>query len=641
MLTNRQFKIIQTFIDNDDYVSSKQLSTLFHVSSRSVKNDITTIKQFLVTNYNGIQLISVPSKGYLFEYDDLDSYSKLKVDFNDSNLALSYEDEQILRSKKIILLLFENKYITKWNIIDQLFISESTFYSDLKEVEVILQKYNLKISQKKQSGYFIVGSEKDKRLCLIKENIYNFDEDKIYHDEVLNIQNISKISETLSDILLKYQYRTSDTLLENLIVHIVITLERIRRGNLIDESIAIPNVENLKEYKIAKAIFNSFLQPSSSIKDEHLDNEVIQLTANLLGKSEYDQDTLISKETNIFIQESLEKIKNEFNVDFTNDVDLKISLSLHLVPLLNRVRYGMQQKSKMAKEIKVSFPLATDVASYFTLLIQQKYALKVSDDEITFLSLYFNYSLDSLKTEEDAKNILIITSLRQSETILIRQKFMHWFKNQIESLSFVRPNEAIKDLSNYDAIFTTDAFEDDHYSGAVVKIGLFPNDEDYVRINHALYGFTSAESVLSKLDKDLVFIGKAKNKEDVLNKLFKLSKEHFDLDHKFKKSVLEREDIGNTYYGSKIAMPHPLSPITKETFVALALLENEIDWGENQKVQIIIMVCTEMNNPKAFQFWHYISLLVSNDKLIHKLLNNLTYDNFISLMRTAILPEFN
>ncbi|MDQ0360331.1 BglG family transcription antiterminator [Breznakia pachnodae] len=641
MLTNRQFKIIQTFIDNDDYVSSKQLSTLFHVSSRSVKNDITTIKQFLVTNYNGIQLISVPSKGYLFEYDDLDSYSKLKVDFNDSNLALSYEDEQILRSKKIILLLFENKYITKWNIIDQLFISESTFYSDLKEVEVILQKYNLKISQKKQSGYFIIGSEKDKRLCLIKENIYNFDEDKIYHDEVLNIQNISKISETLSDILLKYQYRTSDTLLENLIVHIVITLERIRRGNLIDELISIPNVENLKEYKIAKAIFNSFLQPTLSINDEHLKNEVIQLTANLLGKSEYDQDTLISKETNTFIQESLEKIKNEFNVDFTNDVDLKISLSLHLVPLLNRVRYGMQQKSKMAKEIKVSFPLATDVASYFTLLIQQKYALKVSDDEITFLSLYFNYSLDSLKTEEDAKNILIITSLRQSETILIRQKFMHWFKNQIESLSFVRPNEAIKDLSNYDAIFTTDAFEDDRYSGAVVKIGLFPNDEDYVRINHALYGFTSAESVLSKLDKDLVFIGKAKNKEDVLNKLFKLSKEHFDLDHKFKKSVLEREDIGNTYYGSKIAMPHPLSPITKETFVALALLENEIDWGENQKVQIIIMVCTEMNNPKAFQFWHYISLLVSNDKLIHKLLNNLTYDNFISLMRTAILPEFN
>lgn len=641
MLTNRQFKIIQTFIDNDDYVSSKQLSTLFHVSSRSVKNDITTIKQYLVTNYNGIHLISVPSKGYLFEYDDLDSYSKLKVDFNDSNLALSYEDEQILRSKKIILLLFENKYITKWNIIDQLFISESTFYSDLKEVEAVLQTYNLKISQKKQSGYFIIGSEKDKRLCLIKENIYNFDEDKIYHDEVLNIQNISKISETLSDILLKYQYRTSDTLLENLIVHIVITLERIRRGNLIDELISIPNVENLKEYKIAKAIFNSFLQPSSSINDEHLKNEVIQLTANLLGKSEYDQDTLISKETNTFIQESLEKIKNEFNVDFTNDVDLKISLSLHLVPLLNRVRYGMQQKSKMAKEIKVSFPLATDVASYFTLLIQQKYALKVLDDEITFLSLYFNYSLDSLKTEEDAKNILIITSLRQSETILIRQKFMHWFKNQIESLSFVRPNEAIKDLSNYDAIFTTDAFEDDRYSGAVVKIGLFPNDEDYVRINHALYGFTSAESVLSKLDKDLVFIGKAKNKEDVLNKLFKLSKEHFDLDYKFKKSVLEREDIGNTYYGSKIAMPHPLSPITKETFVALALLENEIDWGENQKVQIIIMVCTEMNNPKAFQFWHYISLLVSNDKLIHKLLSNLTYDNFMNLMRTAILPEFN
>lgn len=641
MLSNRQFKIMQQLANTNEYISSAALSELFKVSSRSIKNDMQTIRLFLESNYPNTHIQSVPSKGYIVIYDSKAEQDAFINICNDLQTLSHYEDEQLLRVKKIILLLFDHTYITKWKIIDRLYISESTFYSDLKEVEAVLSKYDLHVEQKKQFGYYIVGLEKDMRLCLIKENLYTLEEHEISQDRTVNIQNIARISEILSNILLENEYRTSDTLLENLVVHILITLSRIRSGNMIMEPSNYPDIKQLKEYVIAKQILEAFIVSSEHLQASHLENEIIHLTTNLLGKSEYNKNTLISKETNEFIQYTLECILEKFAVDFTNDVDLKISLSMHLVPLLHRIRYGMQQKSKMAREIKVSFPLATDIASYFAHLLQNHYDLVVSDDEITFLSLYFNYSLDNLKVGEDAKNILIITTLRQSETILIRQKFMHWFKNQIQNLVFIRPNEAVEHLMDFDAIFTTDDFDDDAYSGAVVKINLFPNDEDYIRINHALYGFTSANAVLSKFRNELVYIGKAKNKDDVLQKLFHLAEKTFHLDDSFRQSVMDRESVGNTYYGSKISMPHPLAPTTDETFVAMALLENEIEWGENQNVQIIFMVSTEKNNPRAFQFWHYLSLFVSNDTYVKQLLENLTYQNFMRLLNEAIASEFN
>ena len=58
-------------------------------------------------------------------------------------------------------------------------------------------------------------------------------------------------------------------------------------------------------------------------------------------------------------------------------------------------------------------------------------------------------------------------------------------------------------------------------------------------------------------------------------------------------------------------MPHPLYPITAQTFIAVAVLDKPVAWTEDQKVRIVLLVSTEMNNPKAFQLWPYLSSLIS------------------------------
>ena len=103
---------------------------------------------------------------------------------------------------------------------------------------------------------------------------------------------------------------------------------------------------------------------------------------------------------------------------------------------------------------------------------------------------------------------------------------------------------------------------------------------------------------------------------------------------------MEREKLSSTYFGSQVAMPHPLYPITAQTFIAVAVLDKPVAWTEDQKVRIVLLVSTEMNNPKAFQLWPYLSSLISSPQQIHEILRESTYENFIAVFRAALLDKF-
>lgn len=88
-------------------------------------------------------------------------------------------------------------------------------------------------------------------------------------------------------------------------------------------------------------------------------------------------------------------------------------------------------------------------------------------------------------------------------------------------------------------------------------------------------------------------------------------------------------------------MPHPLSPITDETFVSVLIAENPIEWNSTHDAQIIMLISIEKNNPRAFQFWHYISSIVQNESKINKFLQNPTYDYFIKILKESLKSEFS
>lgn len=641
LLTNREYKLFLYFCEHpNDYLTSSRLGEVFNVSSRTIKNDLEALKDYS-KQFSFLEISTKKGKGTHLVVKDLDKLNQFISSLKTKNFNKNFDDKN-LRIKRIILyLLTKNQHLSKYNLQEKFFVSESTLYHDIQQAKKLVQKYNLNLVNYKNQGYKIIGKEENKRECILNESLF-----KITFDDSRNnmghIEFTTQLTENITRTIDKYEYSISDFLLQNLLMHITLMLERIENNYVINELSSnledIIDIEKTIEYKISEEILYNYIN-KDVVNNGGLQYEIYYLAINLLSKNEFKNNSIISEEVYKFIDSAFAKIKLMFGVDFTQEIDFKNAIALHVAPLLTRIKLNMQLKSKLSTEIKQSFPVATNIASYLSQLIYETFQLQANDDEISYLTSYFNYGLQRFSVYEKQKNVLLISSLRYSETMLLKDRILDWFKNQVSNITISDPRRSVPNITDYDAILTTEN-ELSKYKGSAVKVNVFPNDQDFMKINLAINGFDSLHSIISKFSKELTFKGKVRSKKEIIDVLCNLAKDKFNLDDELKENIYSREEQGDTYFGHYIAMPHPLTPTTNQSFVALGLLDEPIEWGNNELAKLVILVSIEKNNPKAFQLWHYLSSLVTNKDMVLDLYNNLTYEKFISQLEFSLQDVF-
>lgn len=631
MITKRQYLIFNFLHENlGIYKSSKELSTHFQVSVRTIKNELQTLKRYC-TQFHSFELITSPGKGSCIRITNAELFKDeiQQVKRAATKIQTTNSKSRVLALMKI--LLDANSYISKYSLMETFFISESTLYHSLNEMKLILKKYNLSLVHKTNLGYRIVGKELNKRMCIAKSEI-NDDTMDPYSlgSDVYNVYN------TIADVFFKYKYQINEQALQNITTHILLTMKRVRAGHIIHETIEL-DLSICIEYKIAEEILHKFIS-IYNLHASYFDNEVRLLTQTILGKIEYSHNDELQKEINTFISEAFVLIRNKYYVNFEPIENLKLFFALHLVPLFYRIKSGTQLINMMTTEIRQTFPLAHDIAIYFSILIEEKFHLTVSQDEISYLSLYFNYGLENYQLGNSAKRVLILTSLRKSETVLLRHKILTWFPNQIAEIVIEEPSVDIE-YENFDAVFSTDK-NLDMYQGSITHIRVFPEEKDFEKINLAINGYTDCNAILDKFCAECYYYGKVHSKDEILDIVCNNAIQTYSLSSDFTAIIKEREKITSTYFGNGIAIPHPLSPFSNETFVSVGILEKPICWDATHMVQIVMLVSIEKNNPRAFQFWYYISTMVRDEQLCQALFLKPSYERFIELMRTSLKNEF-
>ncbi|RHN00900.1 BglG family transcription antiterminator [Dielma fastidiosa] len=627
MLTKRQIEIFMDYYaHHDEIIKSKILADKYKISIRTIQNDIQVIRDEV--EKAGAELRSISSKGHVL----LIKNQALCASFAD-HLTLDYNsnyffDVQASRVDYLLsTLITSHDFIKSQDLADAMYISRSRISVDLALLKEVLKKYNLSLVSKPYYGLKIEGSEINKRQCIIKENLcfaHNFIQNE--KDEPI----INEVKNIVTQILVDSHYKISDIALQNLIIHIATAIERMRSGNYLEQQSI-----NLKD----DDVFHHVLEISNKIIQSccnkyslpYTESEVILLALNLQGKREYDQQEYISDEINKKIYHGLQQINKNYNLDLTNDLNLRISLGLHILPLLSRLKTGMLLKNIMTYTIKQKFPFAFDIASTFTYSILPEYKERLSDDEISYLALHFSVSLNQTTPVANRKDILLICSQQKSETILIQQKIKQWFNNINEiktvSASMVKPEI----FDDYNAILTTESKIAEAYPKAML-VNYFLTDTDYQKIEMALNGFTSVKDILDKFDEDLFYYGNVKDKYEMIDILFKKAKKKFKLSDELYDSVMLHEKIASSCFGNKLAIPHPERLITDCTFIAVGIPKEEIIWEGDTSINLVMLVSIDKNNVRAYQLWYYLSFLISNKDMLDRITKVPTYENLISII---------
>lgn len=630
-ITKRQYMLLRYLIDHAcQYFTSETLGSIFDLSSRTIKNDLNAIKIY-VEEYDTFQINSIRGKGILLEIIDSKTFGSELIQLINSNHEYKNDVPDSVSKEILKYFVTKRKHISKQKIMNNYFISESTFYKIYNNIKITIAPFNLKLENSKSIGYSLIGKEKDIRNLISNLNLFG------YRQNIINdFEKFNEIYNYIVDTFIDYKYKATEVILQNIATHVIMMYDRVSNGNCID-SIEESNVKNTTEYQIAYKITSRFIK--QYVYDESLENETVLLTQTILGKVIHSINKEIQSKVNTFILKSFISIKEGFSFNFDLVENLKVFLTLHTSQLIYRINSGTQIKNHMADEIEKTFPPAHDIALYFSILFEEEFSLSISKDELSYLSLYFNYGIQELELSSSSKKILIITKYRPSEIILLKHKIMSWFPNQLIEITIVDPNDNIEDLSSYDSVLTTELYYKS-YENTVTLINIFPTEEDYKKISIAVNGY-NIDAILDKFNENCFFRGNVSNKTEAIQKVYDNSKKVYSIDEDFFEHLISRENVGSTYFGNSVAIPHPFLPLSQETFISIAILETPIMWDSEHSVELVMLISIEKNNPRAFQFWHYFSTLTKNKAAVINLLKQKNYSNFIRVMEELIAKEFN
>lgn len=620
MLTKRQIEILLNLFSNLDAPVSLQVFTdQFHLSLRSIQTDIAEIKEtikehglYIENNKNCICMsITNQETANIFMNSIIQDY----------NLNQFFEDQSSRISYIISRLLDSNDYLKSADLADEMYISRSQISNDIKLAKNMLSSYHLTLISKPYYGIKIIGKENDIRNYIIQEKlkIKNLVCDEITHS-FSSHEHIDDINNIVIKILNHSHYIISDIALQNLILHIVTAVNRIKSGHLIHmDSLNISPV-----YAHVIEISKNILEKCADIYNfEFNDDEIFFLALNLYGKREFDKQEFITDEINNLVFLGLYKIKEIFGLDFTSNLNLRISLGLHILPLLTRINTNMQLRNIMTFNIKQKYTLAYDLASTFTNTIIPS-DKKILDDEIAYVALHFVNYIDE-NSPQKKKRMLIISSLRRSETILLQNNILRNFPS-IKEVKIISKNSlSTTNVNNYNVICTT---ENDIFinNNKIQKISYFLNDTDIKKIELLLDGFNGPKDILDCFSEDLFYYGDAPSKNAVIKWLYETAYKQGLADEKLYHSIMNHENVTSTYFGNYLAIPHPEIFLSETSFISVAILPKPILW-DDEYVDIVFLVSIQKNNPNAFKLWSYLSFLISNNTTLEEIKKEPTFQN--------------
>lgn len=145
---------------------------------------------------------------------------------------------------------------------------------------------------------------------------------------------------------------------------------------------------------------------------------------------------------------------------------------------------------------------------------------------------------------------------------------------------------------------------------------------------------------LSKvIHEELIIAGtKAKSKAEIIDQLGQLLEEkgYVTSADEFIKDVYLREEEGETGIGQGVAIPHGKSTAVKETTVAIAVLDQEIEWetldGKGVKMVIMFAVKDSDANTTHVLLLQQVAILLANDTFIESAKNVASVDALYQLI---------
>jgi mannitol operon transcriptional antiterminator len=678
-LNSRQKELLQTLLLAERPLSYKQLSEIFKLSTRTIQREISSLKPFLASH--GLKIGKKIGVGLELKGSQ-EKIKALKDHLNQTKTKSAYSPEE--RQEGICYELLISKEPIKQFVFSRNYgVTETTVSHDLDKISPWLDSGGISLIRTPGVGVYLKASEHQRRMMLSRllHKDVSFEEWlDLFHEknEGETIQAQGKLNALIRNRLLKFVHSQniqeiekivrrvlnskSDIVLTdrnyvNLIVHLMLAVERIKEDGILSEVSGIYQFDS-DVYEIAQNIVSE-LEKELLINIPDIEIEYISLHLAGARVSKWQEDISEDQEEFTWIELANSFIgAMEYNLkeSFQGDNLLQEGLVAHFAPAFNRLKYGLQIHNPMLEKIKERYPEIFKACEKACSFLESKVGYTIPEDEIGYLTMHIGASLIRKKErlKKQYRAVVICASGLGTSTYLATR-----IRSEMENLSvegIVSTNHLsqwLKENKEVDILISTVNLPFIKNKNIVI-VSPFLQKEDISKIQYGLekvqkqpeYGESSKHTAkqspaitlakygegMMKILQNLTIYQIVKSKVNGIPDILYESKSHTAISklERLCDDLENREQKGGFVIGS-LAMIHTRSEGVKDLLVCIFRIEEPVLWfndnGEEQYVKTILLLAAPKDAPKE------------HIKMISEVSAMLIEESFIKLLECGTVTE--
>ena len=615
--------------EQETWTPSSQLAEKFSLSKRTIKSYISEIQQ----NEPGLILSS--NKGYRVDTERLKEAQE--------GIQAGIPETPAERIAYLLLkLTAAEEVLFIGDLVDELYVSESTLMKDIKKVKKKCIEQSLELVQSNDS-LRLIGTEKAKRQLihsiLLSELDQNFvDISKL--QESFTEFDLDYIKEIVAEVFANYTFFTNDYALTNIIIHLAIAIDRMRSnfqftGSDSPPPSAIPSlITQIAEdiaFKLAAHYGVQF--PKEEIRDLALLISANGTNVNFTQISKEDLSEVADERCLALVTTILAKVSEIYFID-NNEPEFLIRFTLHIKNLLFRLDNGYSCRNPMTETLKKECPLIYDCAVQVSHIIQKELNQTINEDEIAYIAFHLGYALEVQKQRTTKINCTLLVPLYYNMNIQVMEKLQKHFGDDLDIKNILTNEKELRHVST-DLIISAIKLNQVTTTPSVT-INPFFTLEDRQHVSEKIFDIKEkkredqfSRTLLSLVDTTHFLYLEKKTTSDVLLKKIcaQMEQDGFVGAHFFTQ-IMEREALSSTAFGP-VALPHTLAMDAYKTGIFIVVAPKGIQWGK-QIVTLVFLLSINYHNRHVFrEIFDDLAMICTDEQTVHRLSQLDSFEDFV------------
>lgn len=618
-------RVIALLEGADTPLSSMRLTELMGVSARSVKSYIRQI------NSAKPGRIRSTHRGYLLEQGARPS--QVAPD----DVPQTYAE----RSQRIIhRLLIENaESVDIYELCDELCLS----YSSVKGlIGRMNQEYRgLRVVFRcRADRVCLEGAERDKRRFLTRaiyreSSGYFVDRNAI--KELFGEHTINTIDEVLQGVACEHGLSASEFGYANLLLHLAISVDRVRSGNALAISDGLGPVELQRDtIEIIDGLQARFGIVFDEMERRALDEQV---RTNLLAHSMSETERIIADigEDNYRITaQVIDAVNGRYHLRLNHET-LQLPLALHVKNLVTRCRRGTVLPNPFLETMQVSCPVLFDCAVFVAEIIQKEFDIEIPNDEVAYLAMHIGADIERQNRDDGKLSCVLLCPDYYGMRDELVAHLLNHLGQQIALTAVCGHEDEIPDTP-FDVLISTV-----NPSRAYRNVIVIPPFKTAVNMKELvgrlqdiadqckLRSIASSYRTFFQPDLFRVFGGASERRNEVIRTLTGLLMKYGYVSEGFLQDVMRREEAASTAFRD-VAVPHAMNMSAHRTGIAVAVAPDGIAWGDRY-VHVVLLIAIEEHDLPVFQeLYEALILLFSREEFVTAVRQCASFETFEQLL---------